>query len=65
MPPELAAALAAVPVARSNFEAFSPSTRKAYLYWLNAAKRAETRAARIAEIVSLAAANRRNRLDPG
>ena len=59
VPPDLSDALAADPAARTHFERFSPSARKAYLYWLNGAKRPETRARRLAEIVRLAAANRR------
>ena len=59
IPADLEAALAANPRAKANFEAFSPSARKAYLYRLNAAKRPETRAARLKEIVRLAAANQR------
>ena len=59
IPPELEAALEADPKAKAHFFAFSPSARKAYLYWLNAAKRPETRATRVKEIVRLAAANRR------
>lgn len=59
IPPELEAALEANPKAKAYFHAFSPSARKGYLYWLNAAKRPETRAARVKEIVRLAAANKR------
>ena len=61
IPPDLAAALAANPAAKANFEAFSPSARKGYLYWLNSAKRPETRSTRVAEILRLSAANIRSR----
>jgi uncharacterized protein YdeI (YjbR/CyaY-like superfamily) len=40
-----------------NYNNFSPSYRKGYLYWLNQAKREETRIARIAEIISLCEQN--------
>ena len=61
IPPDLKAALAANRKAHEHFHAFPPSARKAYLYWLNSAKRAETRATRLEEIVRLAAANRKTR----
>ncbi|KGO90832.1 YdeI/OmpD-associated family protein [Flavobacterium suncheonense] len=44
-----------------NFLNFSFSYRKSYLYWLNHAKREETRKTRIAEIVKLCAANLKSR----
>ena len=62
VPPDLAKALAAKPAAARNFAAFAPSARKAFLYWVNAAKRPETRSARIREIVKRAAANQKSRL---
>ncbi|WP_396211130.1 YdeI/OmpD-associated family protein [Flavobacterium sp.] len=34
-----------------NYPNFSPSCRKSYLYWLNQAKREETRKTRIDEII--------------
>lgn len=40
-----------------NYNRFSKSYRKGYLYWLNQAKREETRKARILEIVSLCEKN--------
>ncbi len=43
--------------AKENFYNFSPSYRKSYLYWLNQAKRKETRAARIETIVALCEKN--------
>jgi uncharacterized protein YdeI (YjbR/CyaY-like superfamily) len=41
--------------ARTNWNALSPGERKRYLYWLSHAKREETRAARIKQIVTLVA----------
>lgn len=55
MPADLEAALAADPEARRQYEAFPPSTRKGLLYWVASARRAETRARRIAEVVRGAA----------
>jgi len=58
-PPELTAALDAEPAARENWDAFPPSVRKFGLTHIAMAKRAETRAARIAKIVADAAEGRR------
>jgi uncharacterized protein YdeI (YjbR/CyaY-like superfamily) len=55
-PPELTAALDAVPAARAGWDAFPPSARKLGLTNVALAKRPETRAARIARIVADAAA---------
>jgi uncharacterized protein YdeI (YjbR/CyaY-like superfamily) len=54
-PPDLLAALAATPAAAAAWESFTPGARKQVLLWLVTAKRAETRASRIAETVRLAA----------
>lgn len=62
MPDDLIAALATDERARLHFEGFAPSTRRMILYWIKSAKRAETRARRIAETVRLAADNRPPRL---
>jgi uncharacterized protein YdeI (YjbR/CyaY-like superfamily) len=59
IPDDLAAALAAHPPAQSNFEAFPKSVRRMLLGWIAQAKRPETRAARILEIVSKAERNER------
>ena len=59
IPDDLAAALAARPPAQSNFEAFPKSVRRMLLGWTAQAKRPETRAARILEIVSKAERNER------
>ena len=45
------------PIAFSNYENFSKSYRKSYLYWLNQAKREETRQNRIAQIIDLCERN--------
>ncbi|MFJ4036633.1 YdeI family protein [Microbacterium sp. NPDC090007] len=58
-PKELAAALDAVPAARANWDAFPPSSRKFGLTQIAMAVRPQTRAARIAKIVTDAAENRR------
>ena len=55
-PAELAAALDAVPVARTHWDTFPRSTRRAALEQLSGAKRPETRARRIAAIVEKSAA---------
>ena len=44
-----------------NYRNFAPSYRKSYLYWLNQAKREETRQKRIAEIIKLCDANVKSR----
>jgi uncharacterized protein YdeI (YjbR/CyaY-like superfamily) len=54
-PPELTAALDAVPAARAAWDAFPPSARKLGLTNVAMAKRPETRAARIAKLVADAA----------
>lgn len=45
----------------TNYKGFTRGQRKSYLYWLNHAKRAETRQKRIAEIIALCAQNIKNR----
>jgi uncharacterized protein YdeI (YjbR/CyaY-like superfamily) len=59
IPPDLAAALAARPPAVANFEAYPKSFKRGALEWIRQAKRPETRAARIAEMVRRAVANQR------
>jgi uncharacterized protein YdeI (YjbR/CyaY-like superfamily) len=44
-----------------NYQNFAPSYRKSYLYWLNQAKREETRQKRITEIIRLCAKNIKDR----
>lgn len=58
-PAELTAALDASPTARANWDAFPKSVKKFGLTHIAMAKRAETRAARIAKIVSDAAEGKR------
>jgi uncharacterized protein YdeI (YjbR/CyaY-like superfamily) len=60
-PPDLEAALAGVPAARERWETWPASPRRQYVYWVLDAKRPETRARRIAEVVRRAAAG----LKPG
>ncbi|WNM18013.1 YdeI/OmpD-associated family protein [Flavobacterium capsici] len=48
-------------VAFTNYQNFSKSYRKSYLYWLNQAKREETRMKRIEEIISLCEKNIKSR----
>ena len=47
----------------TNYENFSPSYRKSYLYWLKSAKRAITREKRIAEIICLCEENIKSKGD--
>ena len=48
-------------LAFANYKNFSPSYRKSYLYWLNQAKREETRNNRITEIINLCEQNKKSR----
>ncbi|MBC8768927.1 YdeI/OmpD-associated family protein [Arenibacter sp. BSSL-BM3] len=48
-------------VAYINFQGFAPSYRKNYLYWVNQAKREDTRQKRITEIISLCKQNKKSR----
>ena len=60
LPMDLRAAFEAGPAgARTNWDAFSPSSRRALLWWVHSAKRPETRAKRIVEVVREAARGRR------
>ncbi|HEX6888244.1 MAG TPA: YdeI/OmpD-associated family protein [Candidatus Nanopelagicales bacterium] len=59
VPEDLAAALDAVPAARTYFDGLPPGARKQHLWFVISAKRPETRAARIARIVEAAAEGRR------
>jgi uncharacterized protein YdeI (YjbR/CyaY-like superfamily) len=58
-PDDLAAALDAEPAARAAWDAFPPSARKFGIGSVDSARRAETRAARIAKIVKDSAAGKR------
>ena len=57
VPGDLAAALVASPAAHAAFHAFSPSVRKQLLWWVVSAKRQDTRARRIDQLVAEAAEN--------
>jgi uncharacterized protein YdeI (YjbR/CyaY-like superfamily) len=59
VPGDLAQALAAHPPAAESFAAFPRSVRRAILEWIVAARRAETRSARVEETASRAARNER------
>ncbi len=61
IPPDLASAFAKNKKALDNYNSFSPSYRKSYLYWLNQAKREETRKTRILEIVKFCEQNIKSR----
>ena len=45
----------------NNYLNFAPSYRKSYLYWLNEAKREQTKANRVQEIIRLCESNIKNR----
>jgi len=57
VPEDVAAALAANPAAQRHFDEFPPSSRKNILWWVQSARRTETRAKRVEEAVRLAAQN--------
>jgi uncharacterized protein YdeI (YjbR/CyaY-like superfamily) len=59
VPDDLAAAFAAHPPAREHWDAFPRSARRAILEWIVQAKRAETRAKRVAEAAVKAQVNER------
>lgn len=59
VPPDLAAALDADPVAAERFAALPPSARKQALWWVVSAKRPDTRARRVAATVATAREGRR------
>ena len=57
VPEDLQQAFDKAPGAFQNYQAFSWTYRKSYLYWLNQAKRPATRETRIREIVRLCGKN--------
>ena len=61
IPQDLELAFEANETAHENYQNFSRSYRKSYLYWLNQAKREETRTVRISEIIRLCAENIKSR----
>lgn len=62
-PEELRAGLDANPLARANWDTFSPSVRKGILWYIYSAKRPETRLKRVEETVSQAAIGKRAQFD--
>lgn len=58
-PPDLVAALQALPAAMQNFMAFPRSVKRGILEWIHTARRPETRAARVAETARRAQSNQR------
>jgi uncharacterized protein YdeI (YjbR/CyaY-like superfamily) len=61
IPEDLQTAFDMNKTAFDNYQKFSTSYRKSYLYWLNQAKREETRANRITEIIKLCEQNIKSR----
>ncbi|WP_310379140.1 YdeI/OmpD-associated family protein [Flavobacterium sp.] len=61
IPEDLLLAFEQQKMAFDNYNKFSPSYRKSYLYWLNQAKRQETRNTRIKEIIELCQKNIKSR----
>lgn len=59
MPPDLKAALSRNRKAKDNFAKFPPSTKKHYLWWVEGAKKEETRKRRIKAVVKRAAENKK------
>lgn len=59
MPDDLEKALAANPTAQHNFQAFSNSSKKNILWWIQSAKQPATRSKRVEETVALAAVNKK------
>ena len=59
--PDIAAALGASPQARAFFEGLATFYRKGYLRWIDGARRPETRASRIREMVGLLEAGKKQR----
>jgi uncharacterized protein YdeI (YjbR/CyaY-like superfamily) len=59
VPPDLEAALAAHPGAADHFAAFSASSRRGILEWIEQARRPQTRAGRVETTARLAAENRK------
>ena len=59
--PDVAAALAASPRARTFFDGLATFYRNTYIKWIEGAKRPETRAARLAEMVALLEAGKKQK----
>ena len=58
---DITAALNQAPEAKAFFEALATFYRKGYIDWIEGAKRPETRAARIDEMVKLLAAGKKQK----
>ncbi len=61
IPEDLQKAFTLNPQAYENYQQFARGYQKSYLYWLNQAKREETRNKRIIEIINLCEANQKSR----
>ena len=59
--PDILAALGSEPEARAFFESLATFSRNGYVRWIESAKRAETRSARIAEMLNLLKAGKKQR----
>jgi hypothetical protein len=59
--PDMLAALASEPEARAFFESLATFYRNGYIRWIEGARRPETRQARIAELLSLLKAGKKQR----
>ena len=59
IPEDLAKLFSKNKKAKINFENFPPFTKRQFLYWINSAKREETRKARIKQAILMCAANKR------
>lgn len=59
IPEELQKAFTKNKKAKNNFENFAIFTRRQFLYWINSAKRPETRVARIKQAILMCAANKK------
>jgi hypothetical protein len=59
--PDVAAALEAEPEAKAFFDSLASFYRKNYVRWVESARRSETRSARIAEMVELLKAGKRQK----
>jgi Bacteriocin-protection, YdeI or OmpD-Associated/Domain of unknown function (DUF1905) len=59
--PDIVAALESEPEARAFFESLATFYRNGYIRWIESAKRTETRSARVAEMLSLLKAGKKQR----
>lgn len=62
IPSDLKQAFSKNKVAYNNYQSFAKSYKKGYLYWLNQAKRAETRQNRITTIIKLCEQGKKTRM---